>query len=274
MRGDSRRSIRQVGPAESWSDLGITPRRPTRTLRIACKIADRSNGGPVIQLPIPPAPWPDRIIASSIEEPAQKANHTLTPGQPASSGCAEESGLCMPAPRTATGEYIVPTDHMGSYRECTGWDISGCQRIWRQGRDAPMWSKSRKPWCEACGAEYGVARWKWIPKEHGPTWDIRREVAAGFAVYPEYPEINGDVYTVRIPSCGTSPPVPYFDDGAPRSSSTTRIPDQAGTIAEFRAGRSHYAARRGDTYCDRAAERNQNRTQEEGVEEADVCWRM
>ena len=91
-----------------------------------------ATGAQLYNCPYHPSPWTDRIIASTIEDPAQKDNHTLPPGQSTSLGCAAESGLCIPAPRTAKGEYIVPTDHMGSYRKCTGRDISGCQRIWRK----------------------------------------------------------------------------------------------------------------------------------------------
>ena len=214
----------------------------------------------------PSAPWPGRITASSTEEPVQKSNRTLPMGHPTSSRCAEEEeGIYIPEPRESAVEYIVLTDHVASYRKCTGRYISGCQRIWRQEQDAPRWPNSRKPWCDACGAEYGVARGKWLPEDHGPTWNIRKEVSSGFAVRPEFPEISGDLYTVRIPKCGTPPPVPYFDDGATRSGPEARIADQEGYVAEFRKNQPLYSARRGEACSDLSAGRNRNQSQDAGA---------
>ena len=209
----------------------------------------------------PSAPWPDRVSAPPTKKLNQKSSRNLPPGLPTLSACAGEAGLFTPEPRTSAIEYIIPSGHMSSYRKCTGWDISGCQRIWRQEQDAPRWSNSRKPWCDECGAEYGVARGKWIPEDHGPTWNISKEVSSGFVVRPEFPEISDDVYTIRIPKCGTPPPAPYCDDGAPRSGPEARVTDLSGYFAEFSADQPPLTARRGEAYSDLSADRNQNRPQ-------------
>ena len=120
------------------------------------------------------APWPSRILASAAEGPAQASAQTSPSGHLDAWEIAAESGRRAPAQRTDVEECIAPEDQIGSFRKCTGRGISGRHRVWRQEYDAPRWADARHPRFESCGIERGSPRGKWIPKDHVPTWEIRR----------------------------------------------------------------------------------------------------
>ena len=81
---------------------------------------------------------------------------------------------------------------------------------------------------EACGAERGVPRGKWLPMDHGPTWGIIGEVSDGFAVRPEYPVAIEGVYFHRIARCETPSPLLGSENKEEKKASGRRVSPLAG----------------------------------------------
>lgn len=62
--------------------------------------------------------------------------------------------------------YIIPEEDLRQYTRCTG----DCKAFWRRKQDAPRWSSSGKPWCDACGLIYEIKIGPWLPSDYGPTY--------------------------------------------------------------------------------------------------------
>ena len=113
---------------------------------------------------------------------------------------------------------------------CAGYESFGRDRFWRQAGGAPRLSERKKPRCEDCGCQAGAAYVKWLPRNHGPTWESRSEDARGHYVSPlSMPAALREVHLYHCPEPKAPRPARIqssLQDESPRKSALMSAPDQ------------------------------------------------